>query len=63
MMSRAAPWPRESHAALQKRDQSHCESSSVYCSWDDGLSLSDISSGERRVSGDRAKISSASALV
>lgn len=28
-MSRAAPWPRESHTAPQNRDQSHIASSSV----------------------------------
>jgi len=28
MMSRAAPWPRESHTAPQKRDQSRMVSSS-----------------------------------
>ena len=40
-MSRAAPWPRESHTAPQKRDQSHCESSAIF-GGGDARSSSDV---------------------
>ena len=57
-MSRAAPWPRESQTAPQKRDQSHWESSSL------GM-LGMRSDGEegQSTSGDRETICSASAFV
>lgn len=42
-MSRAAAWPRESHAAVTKRDQSHDLSSSLIDT--ESGSFEDVSSG------------------
>lgn len=62
-MLRAALWPRESHTALQKRDQSHWESSSVNRGFGVGATVSGSEAGARRGRGDRERISRDSDLV
>lgn len=63
VMLRAAPWPRESHTALQKRDQSHWESSSVNRGFVVGLTNSGLKAGGCSGRGDSDRISRDSDLV
>ena len=63
VMLRAAPWPRESHTALQKRDQSHWESSSVKRGFAIGSTTSGLEAGGCSGRGDSDRISRDSDFV
>ena len=63
-MLRAVPWPRESHTAPQKRDQSHWESSSVNRGFAIGsTTISGLEAGGCSGRGDSHRISRDSDLV
>ena len=62
-MVRAAPWPRESHTALQKRDQSHWESSAVNRGFGIGSAVSGAEADGCSGRGDSDRISRDSDLV